>query len=506
MFAPAFIAVTTAEQSGRISGGVICVLITLIGVLKCFRIIRRPQTNTKCVLALAFLLSGFAVSGVATLIRQHWPSLLPFTGLLLYIPPGFGVAAIALAIIGLVEYSKAKGQYNQGRSQAIWTLALLLGGICLAVLMSAFGSRGVSQGKPSDGRPIIVEEFNFQVTPPGRPWVVIEPAKLNRVAKVALTRAAPSVFFVVISEKIVLPDFTSDSLADAVSVQLSSVAESSKVLQRAAVKSRYLNGVGMQTEAVLQGRDFFYVHYCIATNGWAYQLISWGEKRESAEVLRGASEMLGRFELLNYEARPVIPGALKNEDYVSLNFYYLFRMKDSPWRTLKKRDFPIATFGAAHREDAAVVLATPIFEQEPPELEVVHNIYMKAAGLDPQSAKVLGGGRVTCDGLEGKETLLLMEQTDKNLLYSARTFRGSGIDYFICAWAYEKNPQAKVLLADAMQRVRIFKPSSKRTSSDLAPDERKAQALMMNAIGLHYFEERQFDKCLAYFRSAFELE
>jgi tetratricopeptide (TPR) repeat protein len=507
MLALTFLAEVAPDTTAKLFGAGFMILLVGIGIAKCIQISRRPQTNTKCALGLGCILSAWFTSMISVTCRDAFPGLFFLAGLFGLLALGFWIGGLILAIIGLFEYQNAEGKYTQGRAQGIWTLVLVGLTVTLGIVGVASKKRGPAYGlnTPSDGKPIVLQEFNCQLTPPGKPWVVLDALKINRAAKIGLAKGAPSTFFMLIPEKVSETDFTPETLAEAVLINLNSVADSAQVLHRAPIKSRYLSGIGMQTDAVLQGREFFYVHHCFVTNGWAYQLITWGDKRDSIEVLHGASELLSRFELLNYYAR-ANPGSPANEDYISPEFHYTFQMKDSLWRNWKKHGSSIANFGAIQGDDAALIISTPFFYDEPPKLEVMHNIFLKTAGLNPQVDKILRTGPVTHEGLEGTETLLVTEDANKSLFYWVRTLRGKGIDYCISAWALESDSRAKLLLADAMQRVKISKTPARLTPTRLTAEERKSQALLMNAIGLHFYEEGQTDQSLPYFRSAFELE
>jgi energy-converting hydrogenase Eha subunit G len=113
-----------ATTAGRFTGGMIAVVLLLAGALKCWSISRRPTTNRKCVLALMFLLTGWALLSFGGLMARLFPDEW-YLALILGLPAGaLVIAGFVLAIIGLIEYSQRREAFTQGRAQAIWTLVL----------------------------------------------------------------------------------------------------------------------------------------------------------------------------------------------------------------------------------------------------------------------------------------------------------------------------------------------------------------------------------------------
>src|SRR5688572_12536527 len=83
--------------AGQVAGQVIMLLAVAAGLYKCWSISRRPQTNTKCVLALAIFLVVWLVSGVVGALGRRMGEGPPplVIGLL-------GIGAFALIVTAVV--------------------------------------------------------------------------------------------------------------------------------------------------------------------------------------------------------------------------------------------------------------------------------------------------------------------------------------------------------------------------------------------------------------------
>src|SRR4051812_47111221 len=114
----------SAEHVGIVIGFVLLLGISLSGIVKCARIIRRPTAHALCVIALLLMLVGLAVSSFSVfLLRMQWLPLaaglvMTAISLVLY------VAAFVTATIGWIDFRKHREAYSQGIAQAKWAMGL----------------------------------------------------------------------------------------------------------------------------------------------------------------------------------------------------------------------------------------------------------------------------------------------------------------------------------------------------------------------------------------------
>src|SRR5262245_30361025 len=103
--------VSNAEAIGRFVGQSVVAAMLVLGLVKCGSISRRPATNTKCIIALMLVLIAWLQSALLSLFfggADGSKIVIMASGL---ITLGSMIAATVFAILGLVEYSRARGQY-----------------------------------------------------------------------------------------------------------------------------------------------------------------------------------------------------------------------------------------------------------------------------------------------------------------------------------------------------------------------------------------------------------
>ena len=180
-----------ATESGRIVGEMLVWVALLGGALKCWSTSRRPATNTKCALSLMIMLLALVfASGAGALIRKSGlsPELILVGGVLRLGMMAALVTAIVLAILGLVECSKRRDVYTQGRTQAIWALALagvmcLIAGVGFVRGLQRAAGFGTAAGQSQPGKILAFEDLNFQFRSPDRPWVAFDASRVNKDSK-----------------------------------------------------------------------------------------------------------------------------------------------------------------------------------------------------------------------------------------------------------------------------------------------------------------------------------
>ena len=190
--------VSSSEILGELTGGLICSLVLVFAIWKCWRNVRTPGTNRKCALALLFFF--LTVSIPAGAVTASWFLRAPPPAGILSVLMGLGmfglwIAAIVLAVIGLVEMSLKPGVWDYGRNQAIWALALCVILGVLAVKSMHRKSRTIAFGTIEPGQLLRFEDEKFEFLAPGRPWVSVDPAKINREARLAFRRSGPEAIF-----------------------------------------------------------------------------------------------------------------------------------------------------------------------------------------------------------------------------------------------------------------------------------------------------------------------
>ena len=169
------------------------------GIAKCWSISRRPETNAKCVMALAVLLAGWLTLVVSIVLFSLIPLPAIIDQIISMVSFGMTLAGGVLATVGLREYSRRGSQFKQGRAQAI--SALVLSGSLLVSLLAlivearwnVFGTRN----PPVGARVLVFQDQNFRFLAPGGRWIQVESNSAIKEATLMLQRDKPKIHFVV---------------------------------------------------------------------------------------------------------------------------------------------------------------------------------------------------------------------------------------------------------------------------------------------------------------------
>lgn len=332
-------------------------------------------------------------------------------------------------------------------------------------------------------------------------------SKLNRDAKLAFIRSYPETYFLVSAEPTGKLNYSAQTLVDLAQVRIQSAAESFRVLEQKPVQIGRLNGLEVHTEAIVQNHPVFYVQWFCVTNGWAYQLTTWGRSDQQNQVVAGARQIMSGFALIDYQRRAPVLGGEAIEDYVSTNFGYRVHFADSNWIKWKKleTECAYASFGALHREDAAFIISAISLAGLKVEPEAVYRGFF---GLLTTADVLKDAHEIQEQNLKGVETTFSQTiASGKEYTYRLRVLRGGDFAYFIVAWVGSQNPQKDEILGEAMSSVRfsdVLPPPP--SPAVLSSQEKRAQRMALNGIGIIYLDEQSFEQSADFFKRAVDLD
>jgi hypothetical protein len=280
------------------------------GIAKCWSISRRPGTNVKCVLALAVLLASWLTHVANVVLVSLIPVPTIFGQVISMVSFAMTVAAGVLATVGLQEYSRGKGQFKQGRIQAI--SALVLSGLLLvseiALVVEArwnvFGTRSA----PVGARVLVFQDQNFRFFAPGGRWTQVDTNSLDWKATAMFQRDRPRVSFVLVAREETREGYSVNDLTESATEALRAKFKEVKVIFRDETRLDWLPGYYLASQMSSEVGDgdqkLYFEHRLFFTNGWSYQFITWGRKQDRLTVSLDAHDLFRRFEILDYNRRP----------------------------------------------------------------------------------------------------------------------------------------------------------------------------------------------------------
>jgi tetratricopeptide (TPR) repeat protein len=507
-----FIAEMSAEEMGRFTASLIGPILLALGVAKCLQIGRRPATNSKCVWSLALVLIVGVTAELSVAFGKFFgngtgmgPVLIQLLGLFTF----SGVlASIVFAVRGLIEYKRGSNHFSQGRAQAIW--ALVFDMVFIAVITGNM-ARGYPAGMAMNNQPrprdtLQFSDLNFQFVAPDRPWVRTDPKALNAAVSLAFLRGNPEMYFTIAAEKVLSLDSSAETLADLAWTRLQGIGESVEKRTQFPAKEGALNGLELHMNARLNGLPVFFVEWLCATNGWSYQLTTWGPSSQSNALVANAHEMMSRFSVADYEKRSPLVGQNAAADYVSNGFGYRVNCERSDWLKWPQLEIrcPWAAYGALHRNDACLAVTAIALGDLKPEPEAIYRAFFHLIGAEDELA---AAHSMTKAKLNGVEAVFQRELEGKSYSYKVRALQGDGFAYFVAAWTLATNPNKDDILAEAVARVELLsRPATPPDPKQLSTAEIRSQRLIFNAMGLAYYNAQRYEDSAPFFQKAVAME
>ena len=508
----------TPEQSGQFAGQAVMLICMLAGTLKCWNISRRPTTNRKCVLSLMLVLAsmgGFGCVGMvvkATVLSSNSRVLVGVMGMVMF---GLMITALVLAILGLIEYSKQKDLYVQGKRQAIWAIFISILMLCFAGRAYVNGLRtsamgGVKQISGQPGKMLEFANYNFRFRSPERPWVPIDVSKINKDSRLSFTRRFPEAYFLIIPEVLGsdIP-MSSEQNAQIGKSHIESVASSVRIIQESSLRVNNLEGRLVELEATLGNYQLFYVQWYLATNGYSYQLMGYGKADDRTHIESELKQMLSRFEVIDpLRLAPSKANAFTN-NFISPLHHYTVEVANSAWHEFKtlKEDFPEAEFGGSQGDSCFAVLPVWLGDGRI-DLDALTAGLLATVNVKYPDDDLTHRQAINENGYPGLQFDYNRKVEGKTFRYRARVIYAGEFGYMTVAWTLRNEESVDAILNDALARVKIATLQSGATSGkfQLGGQDQKNQAFVLNQAGLYHFNAGEYEKALPLFRAAIATE
>jgi hypothetical protein len=253
-----------------------------------------------CLLLLAIIM--FALTGLVT--RAPGPH--EGAGLLFLLVLVLAGGAVSMAIVSLRQGSRHPERYPRGKQLALVTLtfgsafALLM---LLILLFALVRAPSRTAARAQDGSPLPANRtsplnfraFNFVYNPPAFPWVQTDARELGRGPVLAFVRPS-SLRFVVCAGPL------EPGLIDARGRVVERCKEDTRrnttsyeLLTEGEILHHGLPGWQTETLISVQGHQFFFISWMLATNGFGYQLIISGPPDLKTQIQNEADSVFSGF-------------------------------------------------------------------------------------------------------------------------------------------------------------------------------------------------------------------
>jgi tetratricopeptide (TPR) repeat protein/transglutaminase-like putative cysteine protease len=387
-------------------------------------------------------------------------------------------------------------------------------------LVAAFRRAGVSSGEAvanvyrrylpdldkaatqSASEPRAFPELGFRFTPPAG-WAPFDVSRFSTEADLGYIRSNPNVVFMIVAEKLPgLSGVTNEAAASVVQAGLASRLEGYRLVSETAHSVEGMDGVLLVSEARLFGKDAHYLHWIHSRGEHVYQLVAWGLEADAdlETIRREAFAAFAGFDLLDAGRENVSSTDLLT-GYHSDLYGYDLRLAGTSWSIWEglAKDAPSADHGGLRETEAFVVIPVHL-DTLAPSIDVLAKALLARLDIDwsgiPQSAArpIENGTGYVID--------FAREVEGVPYDYRMKVWKGEHFGYLVAGWTSKKDLG---VIDDLLSRFRFDPAHQMPKGASFDETEKTSQALVLNDIGIHYFDERQYGSSSGFFSVAADL-
>ena len=491
-------------------------IVLLLGIAKCITIAKRDTTSRICVYALMMALIGLLVSYTFQMVPisgkqgNMLPTILSFSCIMAY------VSAVVLGGIGLAGYAR-HGTYRQGRKQAV--SAIILSVVFLSITGAGFyqglkhrrAATAFPEPRSAAAGPIAFDDLNYQYTPPGKPYVLIDAKALNKDASFALLRKFPQIYFFIIAEKIGFKgaDHT-EALVKIGQANMQSASTQCSFSGQQVYDVNGLKGIRYGADAQVRGLSLSYVFWMIQKNGYSYQLIASGKREDKKKIWQESAGLFSQFRQIEPDRIYYTDGSKPFGSYTSDLFGFSMDLGKSAWMRWEKaaEKYPGAEIGARLSDDAKALVVPVFYADTKPSLEALSTALLKSVEFDYPAKAIKDSRPIQVAGMPGYAIQYNLDDKDgKTYEVRCKIVSGAHHGYLAAAWLpgdlADKDKRFEEFFGPlhfSPRRLDAFKDTL------LSERQKKDQARMINQIALYYYRNKVYDTALAYFKMATRFE
>ena len=475
------------------------ILIFLAIILKTKRVMREPGGNPKCGIGLIIVLLATIVCYIGTIgmhLSQQW---LLLTGVLIALP--MSLIGATIAVLGMIDKHNNPDIHTGARATTfsiIFTM-LMWGGLVAGFVAKMLADRGVTSLRPTtSGEVVKVSAFNYQVTLPGKPYVQLRADRVNPVASFAMLRAQPSSHTIVIAEQLGWGMLDLDTYQEVVTTNLKSVAPDCKFGE---VELRTVDGIegrSFHAYATVTGHKLYYEYWIGEHNGFAFQIISWGSRKEVAAVTEIATTMYDAFAIIDRDKIVEFEGHEPFGEYRSeaSGFELSLSPRWTKWPAAELSEDAAESEIGALLAQAGAIIVEPLFH---PGLTPTRDELRAKLGLDaPWGDETFKALSDTVEEARFTESVQGIGTFD----YVVRIVYAEDRSIMIAAWVMSELDNLKEELDAAVDTFALQDPLPPLDAGKLNYSCREFMAERVNTMGLDRHSADKLAEAIPYFAYA----
>jgi len=241
----------------------------------------------------------------------------------------------------------------------------------------------------------------------------------------------------------------------------------------------------------------------------AYQLLTFSSTASESVVQAEANTIMAGFSIIDREANinlAVEPKSIR--DYGSEVFGYRFRARAHnwfEWSDLKESNEG-ADIGVLSTRGYGAVVMPFCWQGERPTDNAVYRVMMQQLGEDYPSDFITEEHDIEKSGATGKLLTGVEKTEDGEYLYHQWIVANEHCAYTLSAWGPVSQKKTKSDLSQLWGDFQVLGEASATAGVYENDDERRVNAYLLNALGLHYYEARSFRDAYQYFANASDLD
>ncbi|HSD68081.1 MAG TPA: DUF3857 domain-containing protein [Woeseiaceae bacterium] len=252
-----------------------------------------------------------------------------------------------------------------------------------------------------------------------------------------------------------------------------------------------------------------YVISALVDRTRAYQLLTFGTNQGEAVVLEQADALVSGFSLIEKDAVQVAAGPVRPVDaYDSKTFAYGFRAGNKEWFGWADlaEDYEGADLGALSSKSYGAVVLPVCWNGPKPAETAIYSVMMQQFGEAYPSKFVKEERLLERDGVTGRLFLGREKNDGEEFDYFLWMAANEHCAYTLAAWGPVSDSRTGKELEALWSNFEIRQNPMALSNYYADASERRSNAYLLNAFGLHYFEARSYRDAYRFFSQAADLQ